>query len=133
MFTNGCFDLLHYGHVKYLEDAGRQGDVLLVAVNTDASVRRIKGKARPIMNERDRSRIIAALACVDYVVLFGEDTPLKLIQELIPDVLIKGSDWDKKRIVGSDIVLRHGGRVLTVKRIPDRSTTDIIEKIVQEK
>jgi D-beta-D-heptose 7-phosphate kinase/D-beta-D-heptose 1-phosphate adenosyltransferase len=131
VFTNGCFDLLHYGHVKYLEDAKRIGDVLVVAVNSDSSVRRIKGKNRPIVNEKDRLRLIAALESVDYAVLFKEKTPIKVIKLLKPDILVKGADWDKNNIVGADYVRGTGGRVSTVKLIKGRSTTNLIKKIAK--
>jgi D-beta-D-heptose 7-phosphate kinase/D-beta-D-heptose 1-phosphate adenosyltransferase len=131
ILTNGCFDLLHYGHVKYLQDAKRKGEILVVAVNSDASVRRIKGPGRPIMNEKDRARIIAALESVDYVVLFRENTPLKIIRLLRPEVLVKGADWRKKDIVGRDIVLSYGGRVDTIKLIKNRSSSNFIKKIVK--
>lgn len=131
VFTNGCFDLLHYGHVKYLEEAKRRGDILVVAINSDASVRKIKGNKRPIVKQKDRLSLIAALESVDYVVLFNEETPLKAIKELKPDILVKGADWDKKQIVGSDIVLSYGGRVSTIKLIKGRSTTNLIKKIAK--
>lgn len=131
VFTNGCFDLLHYGHVKYLEDAKRKGDILVVAINSDASIRKIKGEKRPIVNQQDRMNIIAALESVDYVVLFNEDTPIKAIKHLRPDILIKGADWKKDRIVGSDIVLRDKGKVSTVKLVKGRSTTNLIHKIAR--
>lgn len=131
VFTNGCFDLLHYGHVKYLEDAKRKGDVLIVAVNSDASLKKIKGNKRPIVNQKDRLSLIAALESVDYVVLFNKETPLEVIKELRPDILVKGADWDKKQIVGTDFVSGYGGRVSTVKLIKGRSTTNLIKKIVK--
>ena len=131
VFTNGCFDLLHYGHVRYLEDAKKKGDILVVAVNSDASIRRIKGNNRPILGEKDRLSIIAALESVDYVISFNQDTPLKIIKALKPDVLIKGSDWNIKTMVGADFVLSYGGRVSTVKLIPSRSTTNLIKTIAQ--
>ncbi len=131
VFTNGCFDLLHYGHVKYLEDAKAKGDILVVGVNSDSSVRKIKGKKRPVVGEKDRIRIIAALESVDYVILFKEDTPLKLIQALKPNVLVKGADWNKKHIVGRDTVLSHGGRVLNIKFVKGRSSTSLIKKIAK--
>ncbi len=131
VFTNGCFDLLHYGHVRYLEDAASKGDVLVVALNSDKSIRRIKGKARPILKEKDRLGIIAALASVDYAILFNQDTPIKIIKAIKPDVLIKGSDWDPGRIIGADFILSYGGRVTTAKLIPGRSTTNLIKTIAQ--
>ena len=131
VFTNGCFDLLHYGHVKYLEDAKRKGDILVVAVNSDSSVRKIKGRNRPIVNEKDRLGVIAALESVDYVVLFKERTPTKVIKILKPDILVKGADWDKNNIVGADYVTSIGGRVSTMKLIKGRSTTNLIKKIAK--
>jgi len=131
VFTNGCFDLLHYGHVKYLEDAKRSADVLIVAINSDASVRRIKGSARPIVNQSDRLKTIAALESVDYVVLFGEDTPLEIIQALRPDIIIKGADWKKNKIVGAEYVSGYGGKVKTIKLVSGRSTTQLINKIAK--
>ncbi|MDP2938324.1 MAG: D-glycero-beta-D-manno-heptose 1-phosphate adenylyltransferase, partial [Candidatus Omnitrophota bacterium] len=129
VFTNGCFDLLHFGHVDYLQEAKKKGDILVVAVNSDASIRKIKGKKRPIINEKNRLSVVAALQSVDYVVLFKEDTPLKVIKTLKPDILVKGADWDKKDIVGSDFVLSRGGEVITIKLSKGYSTTDIIKKI----
>ncbi|MDD5731242.1 MAG: D-glycero-beta-D-manno-heptose 1-phosphate adenylyltransferase [Candidatus Omnitrophica bacterium] len=131
VFTNGCFDLLHYGHVKYLQDAKAKGDILVVAINTDASVKKIKGPKRPIVGEKDRAKVIAALASVDYVTLFNEDTPLKTIRALKPDILVKGADWNKKAIVGSDLVSGYGGKVATINFIKGRSTTNLINKIAQ--
>lgn len=131
VFTNGCFDLLHYGHVKYLQDAKRKGDILVVAVNSDSSVRKIKGNKRPAVGEEDRIRIIAGLESVDYVVKFNELTPLKAIEILKPDILIKGSDWPTSKIVGADIVRKSGGRVLTIKLERGRSTTGLIKKIAK--
>ena len=131
VFTNGCFDLLHYGHVKYLQDAKKRGDILVVGVNSDASVRKIKGRKRPVIGQNDRLRIIAALESVDYVILFKEETPLKLIKALKPDILVKGADWNKKHIVGRDIVLSHGGRVCNIKFVKGRSSTSLIKKIAK--
>jgi len=131
VFTNGCFDILHYGHVKYLQESKRRGDILVVAVNSDASIRRIKGKKRPIVNEKDRLRTLAALESIDYVVLFNEDTPLETIGLLKPDLLVKGADWDKNDIVGRDVVLSYGGRVKNIKLIKNRSTTALIKKIAK--
>lgn len=131
VFTNGCFDLLHYGHVQYLEDAKKMGDILVVALNSDASVRRIKGKMRPLVNEKDRLRIIAALESVDYVTPFPEVTPLKTIKLIKPDILIKGADWNKDDIVGGDFVLGYGGKVKTISLIKGRSTTNLIKRIAR--
>ena len=131
VFTNGCFDLLHYGHAKYLQDAKKKGDILVVAVNSDASVKRIKGSNRPIVGEMDRLRVIAALESVDYAVLFKEDTPLEVITSLKPDILAKGADWEKNNIVGSNIVLGYGGKVARIKLMPGRSTTNLIKKIAK--
>jgi len=131
VFTNGCFDILHYGHVKYLEDAKAKGDYLVVAVNSDSSIKKIKGRNRPIVGQADRLKTVAGLASVDFVVLFNEETPLKLIRTLAPDVLIKGSDWSKKNIVGADFVASYGGKVLTVKLVKDRSTSALIGRIIK--
>ena len=131
VFTNGCFDLLHYGHVQYLEDAKQKGDVLLVAVNSDHSVKKIKGPGRPIVSQKDRARIIASLESVDYVTVFGHTTPLALITLLKPDVLVKGADWNLKNIVGGAQVLSYGGRVCTIKLAKGRSTTSLIQKIAK--
>ena len=129
VFTNGCFDILHYGHAKYLEDAKKKGDILVVGVNSDSSMRRIKGWLRPLVNEKDRTRLIAALESVDYVITFGESTPFNLIKRIKPDVLIKGSDWKRANIVGANLVRSYGGRVLTVALVKGRSTTNLIKKI----
>jgi rfaE bifunctional protein nucleotidyltransferase chain/domain len=130
VFTNGCFDLLHPGHVRYLRDARALGDVLVVGVNTDASVRRLgKGDDRPILPEADRSEVLAALGMVDYVALFDDDTPLELIREVAPDVLVKGGDWTPDRIVGADVVKGGGGRVESLPYHPGLSTTDIVRRI----
>lgn len=131
IFTNGCFDLFHYGHIKYLEDAKGKGDILVVAINSDSSVRRIKGNKRPIINEQERLRTVAALESVNYAVLFSEDTPIKVIKSLKPDILVKGADWDEKDIVGRDFVLSYGGRVSTIKLVKGLSTTNLIKKIAK--
>ncbi|GAI40661.1 unnamed protein product [marine sediment metagenome] len=131
VFTNGCFDLLHLGHIYYLEKAKKKGDILVVALNSDSSVRRIKGEKRPILPETDRAQIIAALEFVDYVVIFNEATPLRLIKTLKPDVLIKGRDWKINQIVGRDVVRSLGGRVATIPFVKGRSTKLIIKKIVR--
>lgn len=132
VFTNGCFDILHLGHIKYLQDAKNKGDYLVVAVNSDSSVKKIKAKNRPVIGEGDRLKTIAALASVDFVVLFNEDNPLKLIEVLKPDILIKGADWDKKKIIGADFVESYGGKVITVNLVKGRSTSALIEKIVRD-
>lgn len=129
MFTNGCFDILHAGHVTYLEKAKRLGDILIVGLNSDSSVRRIKGPARPVTPEGDRARVIAALEAVDYVTLFSEDTPLTLIRELCPDILVKGADWKKDQIVGAKEVRSWGGKVKQIPLVPGRSTSAIIKKM----
>jgi D-beta-D-heptose 7-phosphate kinase/D-beta-D-heptose 1-phosphate adenosyltransferase len=129
VFTNGCFDLLHAGHVAYLEQAKRFGDVLIVGLNSDASVRRIKGPERPVNPEGDRLRIVAALQAVDYVTVFSEDTPLRLIQEIRPHVLVKGADWEKEKIVGGKEVESWGGKVKRVRLVPGRSTTKVLDKL----
>lgn len=132
VFTNGCFDLLHYGHVRYLEDAKRCGDILVVGVNSDSSVRKIKGPRRPVVNQHDRLRTLAGLESVDYVTLFSSRTPVGLIRSLRPDVLVKGADWDTGNIVGGEFVRGCGGRVMTVKLAPGRSTTNLIKEIVKK-
>jgi rfaE bifunctional protein nucleotidyltransferase chain/domain len=129
VFTNGCFDILHAGHVSYLEQAKKSGYVLVIGLNSDRSVKKIKGSDRPIVGERQRAALLAALACVDYVVLFNESTPLKLIEAVKPDILIKGADWKKEGIVGSESVLAHGGKIEYIKFVPGLSSTNIIERI----
>lgn len=130
VFTNGCFDLIHGGHVDYLSKSKALGDLLIVGLNTDDSVRRIKGNKRPVLKQDERAFILANLKPVDYVVFFEEDTPEKLIGELIPDILVKGEDWDIDQIVGKDIVERKGGEVRTIEFVNDQSTSRIIELIV---
>ena len=129
VFTNGVFDLLHRGHIEYLEDAARLGDHLVVGVNDDASVRRLKGPERPLVPEQERVELLEALACVDCVVLFGEDTPERLIGDVAPDVLVKGGDWEVDRIVGRDFVEARGGRVLSIPLREGLSTTRLVERI----
>ncbi|MDX2304080.1 MAG: D-glycero-beta-D-manno-heptose 1-phosphate adenylyltransferase [Microscillaceae bacterium] len=129
VFTNGCFDIVHLGHIDYLEKARQKGDKLVVGVNTDASVRRLKGEKRPVVPEYPRARMIAAFEFVDLVVLFEEDTPLRLIETLNPDILTKGSDYEIKNIVGAEFVLGQGGRVETLDLVEGYSTSGIIEKI----
>jgi len=128
VFTNGCFDLLHAGHAQYLRRASALGDVLLVGLNSDASVRRLKGEGRPVQKAADRAYLLASLACVSYVTVFPEDTPARLIGEVVPHVLVKGGDWKGKEIVGSDVVRAHGGAVKTIRFLPGRSTTSILAR-----
>ncbi len=131
VFTNGCFDLIHVGHVKYLQKARSLGDLLVLGLNSDASVRRLKGEMRPLIGEAERAHILAALDCVDYVVIFDEDTPLRLIETLKPLVLVKGGDYTPEGVVGKDVVEAYGGRVELVEFVDGRSTTNIIEKILK--
>jgi D-beta-D-heptose 7-phosphate kinase/D-beta-D-heptose 1-phosphate adenosyltransferase len=133
VFTNGCFDILHRGHVEYLQKAKSLGDVLIVGLNTDASVRRLKGPARPVVCEADRAVVLSALEVVDHVCLFDEDTPFEIIRDLVPDILVKGADWAIEKVVGKDIVEQAGGVVRTIEFLPDRSTTSIIDRIAQTK
>ncbi len=131
VFTNGCFDLLHIGHVRYLEKAKALGDVLVVAVNTDTSVRELKGPQRPILPEEERTEILSSLGCVDYVTLFSELDPLKLITSLHPDVLVKGGDWAREQIVGGEVVERSGGEVVIIPFVGKASTSNLIETILK--
>ena len=128
VFTNGCFDLLHSGHVSYLEKARQMGDGLVIALNTDASVRRLKGPDRPLVGLKDRARVIASLACVDVVTWFTADTPEKIIKKLLPKILVKGGDWPIDKIIGADIVIAHGGEVKSLEYIEGHSTTKLIDK-----
>ena len=129
-FTNGCFDILHVGHVRYLREARKAGDLLVVALNSDASVRAIKGAKRPLVPQRQRAEVIASLEAVDYVTLFDETTPLKLIEYLRPDCLIKGEDWSEEAVVGRDAVRSWGGAVILIPMVEGASTTNIVEKIL---
>jgi D-beta-D-heptose 7-phosphate kinase/D-beta-D-heptose 1-phosphate adenosyltransferase len=129
VFTNGCFDLLHRGHIHLLDEAKQQGDILIVAINSDASIRSIKGDQRPILPQDERAEIIAALEMVDYVVIFDEHTPDRIIRELVPDVLVKGGDWDHNEIVGRNTVEDQGGRVVRIPTLPGASTSNIIDNI----
>ncbi len=129
VFTNGVFDLVHRGHVEYLEDARALGDRLVVGINTDASTRRLKGSSRPIMSERDRVAVLGALSCVDLVVSFDDDTPLRLIEAVRPHVLVKGGDYAVGDIVGREVVEAHGGRVATVPLREGLSTSEIVRRI----
>ncbi|MEK7250888.1 MAG: D-glycero-beta-D-manno-heptose 1-phosphate adenylyltransferase [Bacteroidota bacterium] len=130
VFTNGTFDILHRGHVEYLAKSKALGDVLVVGLNTDASIRRIKGPKRPINPNADRAAVLLALASVDYVCFFGEETPHKVISKVVPDVLVKGADWNGGAIVGKDVVERNGGVVRTIRLTPGRSTTDVIQRVL---
>jgi rfaE bifunctional protein nucleotidyltransferase chain/domain len=129
VFTNGCFDLLHVGHVRYLAQARREGDVLVVGLNSDRSVRGLKGPDRPVQTEADRAEILAALRPVDYVVIFDEPTPIDLILALKPDVLVKGEDWEDDKIVGAAEVKSWGGRVVRASLVRGASTTGLIERM----
>ena len=129
VFTNGCFDIIHAGHVTYLAQAKALGDILILGLNSDASVKRLKGEKRPINNEQDRALVLAALSSVDYVLIFEEDTPLELIKLVQPDILVKGGDWQPSEIVGSDLVLARGGKVLSLKFVEGLSTTGILQKL----
>ena len=129
VFTNGCFDLLHVGHVRYLAAARDAGDLLVVGLNDDASVRRLKGPSRPLVAETARAEVIAALAAVDYVTLFGEDTPYALIAAVQPDVLVKGADWAADQVVGRDVVEARGGRVILIPVVEGFSTTSLVERL----
>jgi len=128
VFTNGCFDLLHAGHVRYLRAAKALGDLLVVALNTDASVRRLKGPERPLVKLRERCEVMAALEMVDYVTSFGEATPARIIAELLPDILVKGGDWKVEQIVGADTVQANGGEVYSLPFVRGHSTTRLIER-----
>ncbi|MCG2710930.1 MAG: D-glycero-beta-D-manno-heptose 1-phosphate adenylyltransferase [Candidatus Omnitrophica bacterium] len=132
VFTNGCFDILHFAHVKYLEEARGKGDILIVGVNSTSSIKRIKGNLRPIISEHGRAGVIAALESVDFVTVFNESTPLNLIKKLKPDILIKGADWKTGSIVGAEVIKKYGGKVLRAKFLKGYSTSKIIEKIVKK-
>ncbi len=129
VFTNGCFDLVHRGHVDYLSRARDLGDLLILGLNSDSSVRRLKGPSRPIVDEKSRALLLAAFQFIDYVVLFEEDTPYELIKAAQPDILVKGGDYKPEEIVGYDIVKQRGGQVVTIDFVPGFSTTNIVEKL----
>ncbi len=131
IFTNGCFDILHRGHIEIFEKAKRMGDILIVALNSDSSVKKLKGKGRPIVNEEDRAYIIASLECVDVVCLFDEETPAGIIDLIKPDILVKGGDYNIDEIVGRESVWENGGEVVTIPLLKGRSTSGIIEKIIK--
>lgn len=128
VFTNGCFDLLHIGHVRYLQEARKLGDALVVGINSDASVKILKGPTRPVQNQNDRAEILAALGAVSFTTIFTEETPYNLINEIRPHILVKGGDWKINQIVGSDIVTQDGGQVMSLQFVDGKSTTQIISK-----
>jgi len=130
VFTNGVFDIIHSGHIDYLVKAKALGDILIVGLNSDSSVRKIKGEKRPIVSQTDRAFVLSNLKPVDYVVLFEEDTPLEIIKALVPDVLVKGADWSLDKIIGSDVVLNKGGEVKNISFVNDQSTSGIIDLIL---
>jgi rfaE bifunctional protein nucleotidyltransferase chain/domain len=131
VYTNGCFDILHVGHVRYLAAARSEGDLLVVGLNSDASVRSIKGDRRPLVNQDQRAEVLASLVYVDYVVIFDEPDPLRMIQTLKPDILVKGADWEEENIVGAEFVKSIGGKIIRAKLVPEVSTTRIIDRIVR--
>ncbi len=131
VFTNGCFDILHVGHVKYLQEAKSLGDVLIIGLNTDWSVCANKGPLRPLVGEQDRAEVLAALSCVDYIVMFDEFTPEKLIEEIVPNILVKGGDYQIDDIKGRECVEANNGRVISIPFIPDKSTTNLIKLIIE--
>ncbi len=131
VFTNGVFDLLHLGHVTYLQDARKQGDLLVVGLNSDASVRRIKGPLKPLLPLEERAEMLLALSCVDYVTFFEEENPYNVIQILKPDVLVKGGDWAVDKIIGGDLVKSWGGKVMNLPVVEGRSTTNLIQMVIE--
>ena len=131
VFTNGVFDLLHRGHVEYLQKAKELGDILVIGLNSDASVHAIKGPKRPLVCQEDRATVLAALACVDHIIYFDEDTPAELIEAIMPDILVKGADYKVEQIAGAEAVLKNGGQVIPIELTPGRSTSELIKKIVE--
>ncbi len=129
-FTNGCFDILHVGHVRYLKEAKKTADILVLALNSDSSVRAIKGEKRPLVSEEERAEVLAALECIDFVTIFPELTPLELICYLKPDILIKGGDWPEDKVVGRDEIKKWGGHVTIIPEVAGKSTTNIVDKII---
>ncbi|MDI9355744.1 MAG: D-glycero-beta-D-manno-heptose 1-phosphate adenylyltransferase [Chitinophagaceae bacterium] len=129
VFTNGCFDIIHKGHIDYLEEAKNLGDKLIVGINSDASIRKLKGKNRPIIDEASRLRVLAAIECIDMVILFEEETPLLVIKAIHPDILVKGADYMQKEVIGADLVLQNGGKVQLIQITEGYSTSRIVEKI----
>lgn len=130
VFTNGCFDLLHIGHIRYLEEASALGDFLVVGINSDSSVRKLKGPQRPVLPEEERAEILSGLGCVDYITLFDEIDPLKLITSLHPHILVKGGDWTKEQTVGKEVVERSGGEVVIIPFVKGASTSNLIKTIL---
>jgi len=128
-FTNGCFDILHVGHVRYLREAKKTGDILVLALNSDSSVRALKGEERPLVCEEERAEVLASLEYIDFITIFSESTPLELINHLKPDILIKGGDWAEDKVVGRDEVKNWGGHVKIIPEVEGKSTTNIVEKI----
>ncbi len=131
VFTNGCFDILHVGHVRYLKSAGKLGDKLVLGLNSDLSVRKLKGKNRPVVSQAERAELLAEFPFIDYIVVFGEETPYRVIKTVLPDVLVKGGDWAPEKIIGSDVVLANGGKVRSLPYVKGRSTTNVIKKILK--
>lgn len=131
VFTNGCFDLMHIGHARYLKEAKELGDILVVGLNSDSSVKEIKGTKRPIVSENERREMLLALKAVDYVMIFSEDNPLNLIKQVNPDILVKGGDWTVDKIIGSDFVLQNGGQVKSLQLVDGFSTSNIINRILE--
>jgi len=131
VFTNGCFDLIHPGHTTYLEAAREKGDYLIVAINSDKSVREIKGEKRPILTQNERAVVVSALSCVDFVVIFDDLDPERLIASILPNVLVKGADWPMEQIIGRESVTKNGGHVFRIPIVPNSSTTNIVEKILK--
>ena len=133
VFTNGCFDIIHVGHVDYLTKSRNMGDVLVIGLNSDASVRRLKGNGRPINKETDREKVLSALFFVDYVTIFDEDTPELLVRKLKPDIMVKGGDWKGRQVAGADFVRSRGGRLAIVPLVKGYSTTSVVKKIAKKK
>lgn len=131
VFTNGCFDILHVGHVRYLSAARSEGDILVVGLNSDKSVRSIKNKNRPIVNQDQRGEVLASLECVDYITIFDNPDPLELIRTLKPDILVKGADWKEEEIIGADVVKAHGGKVVRIPFVSEISTSRLLKRIVE--
>lgn len=132
VFTNGCFYLIHPGHIKLLSKAKSKGDILIAGINSDSSIRKIKGKNRPILNQKARIEILSALIPIDYIVIFSSKTPLNLIKKIAPDVLVKGKDWENKKIVGEEVIKANSGEIHTIKLEKGFSTTDIIKEIAKK-